>query len=111
MRPFPAISVIGTGALAFGLVFAPGANAAPVPASPAPQGEATMLEALARDLGLTPPGAETLLEAQEEALKTDAEATQAAGDAYGYPVGEAIVSGRSIEPLWRQLMDRLGWRR
>ncbi|MFL1380727.1 MULTISPECIES: S1 family peptidase [unclassified Nocardiopsis] len=83
MRPFPAISVIGTGALAFGLVFAPGANAAPVPASPAPQGEATMLEALARDLGLTPPGAETLLEAQEEALKTDAEAAEAAGDAYG----------------------------
>ena len=83
MRPFPAISVIGTGALAFGLVFAPGASAAPVPASPGPQGEATMLEALARDLGLTPPGAETLLEAQEEALKTDAEAAEAAGDAYG----------------------------
>jgi hypothetical protein len=38
-------------------------------------------------------------------------AREAAGDAYGYPVGEAIVSGRSIEPLWRQLMDRLGWRR
>ncbi|CAL9383962.1 Alpha-lytic protease [Nocardiopsis dassonvillei] len=83
MRPFPAISAIGTGALALGLVFAPGASAAPVPASPEPQGEETMLDALARDLGLTPLGAETLLEAQEEALETDAAAARAAGDAYG----------------------------
>ncbi|MDE3723603.1 S1 family peptidase [Nocardiopsis sp. N85] len=83
MRPFPTISAIGTGALAFGLALAPGADAAPLPAAPGPQGEATMTEALARDLGLTPLGAENLLEAQEEALKIDAEATEAAGDAYG----------------------------
>ncbi|MFD6098971.1 S1 family peptidase [Nocardiopsis flavescens] len=84
MRPFPAISLIGTGVLAFGLVLAPGASAAPVPASPAPQGDdTTMIDALVRDLGLTPLGAETLIEAQEEALKTDAAAAEAAGAAYG----------------------------
>jgi streptogrisin C len=42
-----------------------------------------MMEALQRDLGLTPLGAEELLSAQEAAIETDAEATQAAGEAYG----------------------------
>ncbi|MFJ9554479.1 S1 family peptidase [Nocardiopsis sp. NPDC101807] len=85
MRPSPVISAIGTGALAFGLAFSvtPGATAAAVPAEPASGGSATMLEALERDLGLTPFGAEALLEAQESAFATDTEATEAAGDAYG----------------------------
>jgi streptogrisin C len=86
MRPSPVISAIGTGALAFGLAFSvtPGATAAVVPAEPAADGgSATMLEALERDLGLTPLGAEALLEAQESAFETDTEATEAAGDAYG----------------------------
>ncbi|MEE2040747.1 S1 family peptidase [Nocardiopsis sp. CT-R113] len=86
MRPSPVISAFGTGVLAFGLAFsvAPGASAAAVPAEPAPDGEATtMLEALERDLGLTPLGAEELLDAQETAFEIDAEAVQAAGDAYG----------------------------
>ncbi|MEU0241467.1 S1 family peptidase [Nocardiopsis sp. NPDC006198] len=86
MRPSPVISAIGTGALAFGLAFSvtPGATAAVVPAEPAASGgSATMLEALERDLGLTPLGAEALLEAQESAFETDTEATEAAGDAYG----------------------------
>jgi streptogrisin C len=86
MRPSPVISAIGTGALAFGPAFSvtPGATAAVVPAEPAADGgSATMLEALERDLGLTPLGAEALLEAQESAFETDTEATEAAGDAYG----------------------------
>ncbi|WP_017569656.1 alpha-lytic protease prodomain-containing protein, partial [Nocardiopsis halotolerans] len=86
MRPSPAISAIGTGALAFGLAFSvtPGVSAAAVPASPEiPDQADTMLEALERDLGLTPFGAEELLRAQEAAVETDAEATEAAGDAYG----------------------------
>jgi streptogrisin C len=84
MRPSPAISAIGTGALAFGLAFSvtPGASAATVPAEPASEAQ-TMMEALQRDLGLTPLGAEELLSAQEAAIETDAEATQAAGEAYG----------------------------
>jgi len=86
MRPSPVISAIGTGVLAFGLAFsvAPGASAAAAPAEPTPDGEAaTMLEALERDLGLTPLGAEELLDAQETAFEVDSEAVQAAGDAYG----------------------------
>ncbi|PDP87474.1 serine protease, partial [Glycomyces fuscus] len=84
MRPSPAISAIGTGALAFGLAFSvtPGAGAATVPAEPASEAQ-TMMEALQRDLGLTPLGAEELLSAQEAAIETDAEATEAAGEAYG----------------------------
>ncbi len=84
MRPSPAISAIGTGALAFGLAFSvtPGASAATVPAEPASEAQ-TMMEALQRDLGLTPLGAEELLSAQEEAIETDTEATEAAGEAYG----------------------------
>ncbi|MFD3684857.1 S1 family peptidase [Nocardiopsis sp. NPDC058631] len=86
MRPSPVISAIGTGVLAFGLAFsvAPGASAAAAPAEPTPDGEAaTMLEALERDLGLTPLGAEELLDAQETAFEVESEAVQAAGDAYG----------------------------
>jgi streptogrisin C len=88
MRPSPVISAIGTGALAFGLALtiAPGALAAPVSAPQAPtpdDNSATMLEALAEDLDLSTPQAEELLEAQEAALDIDAEATEAAGDAYG----------------------------
>ena len=88
MRPSPVISAIGTGALAFGLALtmAPGALAAPAaaPQTPTPDDNATsMLEALAEDLDLSTPQAEELLEAQEAALDVDAEATEAAGDAYG----------------------------
>ena len=86
MRPSPTISAIGTGALAFGLAFSavPSAGAAAVPAEPAPEGEAaTMLEALERDFGLTPFGAEELLDAQAAAFEIDTEATKAAGAAYG----------------------------
>ncbi|WP_116248612.1 S1 family peptidase [Nocardiopsis sp. FIRDI 009] len=88
MRPSPVISAIGTGALAFGLVItmAPGVNAgtAPVPQAPVPDDEAaTMLEAMERDLDLTPFEAEELLNAQEEAIELDEEATEAAGAAYG----------------------------
>ncbi|MFY7068398.1 S1 family peptidase [Nocardiopsis changdeensis] len=86
MRPSPVISAVGTGALAFGLVLAmsPGAYAATAPQTPvADDSAATMQEALARDLDLTQAEATELLEAQEDALDVDAEATEAAGDAYG----------------------------
>ncbi|WP_306366935.1 S1 family peptidase [Nocardiopsis sp. CC223A] len=86
MRPSPVISAVGTGALAFGLVLAmsPGAYAAPAPQGPvADDSASTMQEALARDLDLTQAEATDLLEAQEDALDVDAEATEAAGDAYG----------------------------
>ncbi|WP_304454512.1 S1 family peptidase [Nocardiopsis sp. YSL2] len=88
MRPSPVISAIGTGALAFGLALtmAPGALAAPAaaPQAPTPDDNASsMLEALADDLDLSTPQAEELLEAQDAALDVDAEATEAAGDAYG----------------------------
>ncbi|WP_017597437.1 S1 family peptidase, partial [Nocardiopsis lucentensis] len=88
MRPSPVISALGTGALAFGLVItmAPGVNAGtvPTPQAPVPDDEATtMLEAMERDLDLTPFEAEELFEAQEEAIDLDEEATEAAGAAYG----------------------------
>ncbi|MDT0330077.1 S1 family peptidase [Nocardiopsis lambiniae] len=86
MRPSPVISAVGTGALAFGLVLAmsPGAYAATTPQAPvADDNSATMLEALARDLDLTTTEAGDLLDAQEAAMEVDAEATEAAGDAYG----------------------------
>ena len=85
MRPSPVISAVGTGALAFGLVFAmsPGAYAASTPQAPvADDNPATMMEALTRDLDLTQAEATDLLEAQAEALEVDAEATEAAGSAY-----------------------------
>ncbi|MGW9349461.1 S1 family peptidase [Nocardiopsis flavescens] len=86
MRPSPVISAVGTGALAFGLVLAmsPGAYAANAPLAPvADDNPATMVEALARDLDLTEAAALDLLEAQEASLDVDAEATEAAGSAYG----------------------------
>ncbi|WP_150243130.1 S1 family peptidase [Nocardiopsis quinghaiensis] len=88
MRPSPVISAVGTGALAFGLALAmaPGALAAtgPVPQAPvADDSASSMAAALERDLDLSPFEAESLLEAQETAIDTDAEATEAAGDAYG----------------------------
>ncbi|MFJ9554481.1 S1 family peptidase [Nocardiopsis sp. NPDC101807] len=88
MRPSPVISAIGTGALAFGLALslAPGALAATAPLPQGPSADdnaASMFEALERDLDLTQSEAESLLEAQEAALEIDAEATEAAGSAYG----------------------------
>ncbi|NYH54705.1 MULTISPECIES: S1 family peptidase [Nocardiopsis] len=88
MRPSPVISAVGTGALAFGLALsmAPGALAAtgPVPQTPvADDNASSMLEAIERDLDLSPFEAESLLEAQEAAIDTDAKATEAAGEAYG----------------------------
>ncbi|MFI6576291.1 S1 family peptidase [Nocardiopsis sp. NPDC050513] len=90
MRPSPVISAIGTGALAFGLAItmAPGVNAGTAPTLPSPRTPvaddeaSTMLEALQRDLDLTPFEAEELLEAQEQAIDLDEEATEAAGAAY-----------------------------
>ncbi|WP_285733587.1 S1 family peptidase [Nocardiopsis sp. ATB16-24] len=89
MRPSPVISAVGTGALAFGLALsmAPGALAAPGPVPQNPVADDTvaaagMVDALKRDLDLTQAEAEALLEAQEDALDTDAEATEAAGAAY-----------------------------
>ncbi|RKS10275.1 streptogrisin C [Nocardiopsis sp. Huas11] len=87
MRPSPVISAIGSATLAFGLALsmAPGALAAPgpVPQNPVADDHATgMMDALKRDLDLTQAEAESLLEVQEAALDTDAEATEAAGDAY-----------------------------
>ncbi|MBE2997642.1 S1 family peptidase [Nocardiopsis sp. HNM0947] len=86
MRPSPVISAIGTGALALGMsvAAAPTAGAAPAPLTPAPQAEATtMAEALERDLGLNTAEASDLLDAQDAAFETDAEATEAAGEHYG----------------------------
>ena len=87
MRPSPVISAIGSATLAFGLALsmAPGALAAlgPVPRNPLADDHATgMMDALKRDLDLTQAEAESLLQVQEAALDTDAEATEAAGDAY-----------------------------
>ncbi|WP_285734311.1 S1 family peptidase [Nocardiopsis sp. ATB16-24] len=89
MRPSPVISAVGTGALAFGLALsmAPGALAAPGPVPQNPVADDTvaaagMMDALKRDLDLTPFEAESLLEAQETAFEVDAEATEAAGAAY-----------------------------
>ena len=86
MRPSPVVSAIGTGALAFGLALGT-TPAAAAPAAPAPQSPdteaATMAEALERDLGLSPSQAADLFEAQTEAFEIDAEATEAAADAYG----------------------------
>ncbi|MCP3011820.1 S1 family peptidase [Nocardiopsis dassonvillei] len=88
MRPSSIISAVGTGALAFGmaLAMAPGALAAPAPVPQTPVADdsaASMTEALKRDLDLTSAEAEELLSAQEAAIETDAEATEAAGQAYG----------------------------
>src|SRR5699024_6667535 len=86
MRPSPIISAIGTGALALGMsiAVAPSAGATTLPAEPSTDNVAdTMQEALERDFGLTPFGAEELLEAQAEASEIDAEAAEAAGDHYG----------------------------
>lgn len=86
MRPSPIISAIGTGALALGMsiAVAPSAGATTLPAEPSTDNvAATMQEALERDFGLTPFGAEELLDAQAEAFEIDAEATEAAGDYYG----------------------------
>ncbi len=89
MRPSPVVSAIGTGALAFGLALAaaPGALAAsgPLPQSPTPDADTatTMVEALERDLDLSPSEAQDLLAAQEAAIEADAAASEAAGDAYG----------------------------
>ncbi|PDP86807.1 serine protease [Glycomyces fuscus] len=88
MRPSTIVSAVGTGALAFGLALsmAPGALAAsaPVPQAPvADDSAASMAEALKRDLNLSSAEAEELLSAQEAAIETDAEATEAAGEAYG----------------------------
>ncbi|WP_026122329.1 S1 family peptidase [Nocardiopsis halotolerans] len=89
MRPSPVISAVGTGALAFGmaLAMAPGALAAPAPTAPqspvADDSAASMMEALQRDLDLSSLEAEELLAAQEAAIETEAEATEAAGEAYG----------------------------
>ena len=86
MRPSPIISAIGTGALALGMsiAVAPSAGATTLPAEPSTDDvAATMQEALERDFGLTPFGAEELLDAQAEAFEIDAEATEAAGDHYG----------------------------
>ena len=86
MRPSPIISAIGTGALALGMsiAVAPSAGATTLPAEPSTDNVAdTMQEALERDFGLTPFGAEELLEAQAEASEVDAEAAEAAGDHYG----------------------------
>ena len=85
MRPSPVVSAIGTGALALGMAIAvaPSAGASPLPAEPVTDDTATtMQEALERDFGLTPFGAEELLQAQAEAFEVDAEATEAAGDHY-----------------------------
>ncbi|WP_150238281.1 S1 family peptidase [Nocardiopsis quinghaiensis] len=89
MRTSPVLSALGTGALAFGLVVAvaPGAlAAAPERTTPTVDTPATansLLAAMERDLGLSPHGAEELLEAQEEAFGLDRAAARAAGDAYG----------------------------
>ncbi|WP_017606238.1 S1 family peptidase [Nocardiopsis alkaliphila] len=87
MRPSPVVSAIGSATLAFGLALsmAPGALAAPgpIPRDPVADDHTTdMMDALKRDLDLTQAEAESLLEVQEAALDTDAEATEAAGDAY-----------------------------
>ncbi|MEU2947749.1 S1 family peptidase [Nocardiopsis alba] len=89
MRPSPVVSAIGTAALAFGLALttSPAALAAtgPLPQSPTPdEAEATtMVEALQRDLGLSPSQADELLEAQAESFEIDEAATAAAADSYG----------------------------
>ncbi|WP_150254567.1 S1 family peptidase [Nocardiopsis deserti] len=88
MRPSTIISAVGTGALAFGMALsmAPGALAAPAPVPQTPVADdsaASMAEALKRDLDLSSAEAEELLSAQEAAIETDAEATEAAGEAYG----------------------------
>lgn len=86
MRPSPVVSAIGTGALAFGLALGttPAAAAPVAPAPQSPDAEAvSMAEALERDLGLSPSQAADLFEAQTEAFEIDAEATEAAADAYG----------------------------
>ena len=80
------IAVIGAGALTLGVALAvvPNADGEPVPAETVSDEQAmTMLDAMEQDLGLTPFGAEELLRAQEEALAVEAEAAEAAGDAYG----------------------------
>ena len=87
MRPSPAISAIGTGALVLGMAIAmsPSALAAtgPAPQNPAEPAEAgTMLEALERDLDLSPTEASELMSAQDDAFALDTEATEAAGDSY-----------------------------
>ncbi|MFW6640983.1 S1 family peptidase [Nocardiopsis algeriensis] len=88
MKPSPVISAVGMGALAFGLSLGmtPGAYAATAPAPQTPVADDSadsMLEALERDFDLTTSEAEALLEAQEAAQEIDAEATEAAGAAYG----------------------------
>lgn len=87
MKPSPAISTIGTGALVLGMAIAmsPSALAAtgPAPQNPAEPAEAdTMLEALERDLDLSTTEASELMSAQDEAFEVDAEAVEAAGDSY-----------------------------
>ena len=85
MRPSPIVSAIGTGALALGMAIAvaPSAGASALPAEPdTDDTSTTMQEALERDFGLTPFGAEELLQAQAEAFDIDTEASEAAGDAY-----------------------------
>ncbi len=85
MRPSPIVSAIGTGALALGMAIAvaPSAGASALPAEPdTDDTSTTMQEALERDFGLTPFGAEELLQAQAEAFDIDTEAREAAGDAY-----------------------------
>jgi streptogrisin C len=88
MRPSTIASAVGTGALAFGLALsmAPGALAAPGPVPQTPVADdsaASMTEALKRDLNLSSAEAAELLSAQEAAIETDAEAAEAAGEAYG----------------------------
>src|SRR5699024_11390487 len=62
------------------IAVAPSAGATTLPAEPSTDNVAdTMQEALERDFGLTPSGAEGLLEAQAEASEIDAEAAEAAG--------------------------------
>lgn len=98
--PAPVPRALGATALgavvALGLLAAPATAfaAAPSPADSSPLTDATALsapadasgsgavEALARDLGLSPSDARDLLRDQEEAALLDAEAAEAAGDAY-----------------------------
>ena len=85
MRPSPIVSAIGTGALALGMTIAvaPSAGASALPAEPdTDDTNTTMQEALERDFGLTPFGAEELLQAQADAFDIDTEASEAAGDSY-----------------------------
>lgn len=88
-------SLLVAGAWA-GAVLTPAASAAPAPRS-APPASGALLDALQRDLDLTPAQARTRLDAERVATRTERAAKKAAGPAYGgawFTPSESGADGR-----------------